>query len=85
MVRRAKGTLPDNALPRREQSGHAVNLGHLKGFFKRKRRQHRAHALGQHGLAAARRPQEQQVMPARGRNFHGPLGMFLPFDVRKIP
>ena len=84
MVRGAKGALLQNAAPGREEPGHAVNFGHLQGFLKAQGRQHRGHALGQHGLAAARRAKEEKIVPAGGSDFHGPFGVLLPFDVREV-
>ena len=39
---------------------------------------------GQQGLAAARRPDHQEVVPAGRRHLEGTLGVFLPLHVADV-
>ena len=63
---------------------HAVDFGDFQGLFKGKRRQDGGQALGQHGFAAARRPDQQQIVPSGGGHFQSALGGLLTFDLREV-
>ena len=63
---------------------HAVNARRLDGFLERHWRQDRRDALRQHGLPRARRPDEQNVVPAGDSHFDCPLDVALTFYVAKI-
>src|SRR2546427_8549742 len=65
-------------------SSSAMNARRLDGFLKRHRRQNRRYALRQHGLSRARRPDEQNVMPAGAGHFQRALGGLLPMDIAQI-
>ena len=84
VVRRAKGTHAHQSVARVQHTGHAVNLGGLQRLFKSQRRQNRRHAFGQHRLAAARRPDHQNVVSARAGHFHGALGRVLAAHILEV-
>ena len=67
-----------------EHPRHAVNFGHFQRLVRLKGREYGRNALGEHGLAASWRADEQQVVCACRRDFNGPLGVLLPFDVGEI-
>ena len=66
------------------QPGHAVHHGGLQRLVEVERRQEAGQAAGQHGLAAAGRPEEEQVVAARGRHLERPLGHLLPGHVGEV-
>ena len=78
------GRTPTKSGARIEHAGDAVDLGGLQRFFKTKRRQDGGHALGQHGLAGARRADHQDVMAAGAGHFEGALGGVLAADIFEV-
>jgi len=56
----------------------------LDGFLHRHRREDARHALAEHALARAGRPDEQQAVSAGGGDFDGALHMVLPAHVGEI-
>ncbi len=83
VMRRAKRAAGNQPLPV-QQARHAVDGGHIQRLLEGERRQHRGYALGQHGLAAAGRADEQQVVCARRRDLDGPLGVLLPLHLGEV-
>jgi hypothetical protein len=60
-----------------------VNLRRLQRLFKRKR-QDRRHALGEHRLARAGRPDHQDVVASGARDLDGALGGLLTSNIFEI-
>jgi hypothetical protein len=67
-----------------QHAGDAVHTRGLDGFVKRHRRQDGWNALGQHGLAGARRTNEQDVVPTSAGYLQGALGSLLAVHVAHI-
>ena len=67
-----------------EHAGDAMNLGRLQRFFEGQRRHDGGHALGQHGLAAARRSDHQDVVPAGAGDLDRALGRVLSAHIFEI-
>ncbi len=84
VVRRTIGARSDQARALIEHSSYAVNLRRFEGFFKRERRQDGGHALGEHGLAGAGRPDHQDVVASGAGDLDSALGGLLAADVFKI-
>ena len=66
MVRRPERCSTDHADGRQTHAGGRVDHRGLEGQRRGQRRQQTRHPLGEHGLACARRADEQQVVPAGG-------------------
>jgi hypothetical protein len=62
----------------------AVNFGGFQGFFKAQRRQDGGQALGQHGLAGARRAHHEDVVTPRRGQKEGPFDRLLAFDFAEV-
>ena len=60
---------------------HTVDLGDLHALLQVRGRQDGGQASGDHGLAAPRRTDEQQVMPSCHRHFRSPADMLLSPDI----
>ena len=84
VVRRAKRWHGDERLLGREQAGHRVDAGHLERRRGLESRQQAGQAPRKHRLARARRPREQQVVPARGGDLERPPRALLSSDVREV-
>ncbi len=88
-MRGAEGTLPQQAGPRvkpppRQQPGHRVELHHLQGLLAGQGRHQTRQSAGQHGLAAAGRPHQQQMVLARRGDLQGPAPVPLSLHVRQV-
>ena len=66
VVRAAERPRPDQPLAAAQQPGNRVDGAGLQRFFVGQRRQDTGQPLGQHALAGARRPHQQQIVPACG-------------------
>ena len=65
--------------------GHQrVDLGDGDRLPQGERRQQAGQAAGEHRLARAGRTQEEEVVPARGGHFEGPLGGLLATHLREV-
>jgi hypothetical protein len=84
MMRRPEGPRRDQRAICRKQPENTVDLCDFERFFKRQRRQDRRKPLGEHALARPRRADQENIMPSRGRDLEGALGLLLPLDLRKI-
>ena len=84
VVRGPKGPPAQEPLARLEQPHDAVNLGGLQGLFLVQGRQDGRQALGQHGLARARRADHQDVVAAGRGQQQGPLHRLLALDLAEI-
>lgn len=82
--RAAEGTLRDEGLARREEADDAVNFGRFERFFQTERRKNSGDSLGQHRFAGAGRADENDIVPAGGRDLQRALHGFLAFDVGEI-
>ena len=80
---RAERPLRHKSMPV-EQARYAVDLGDFQSLFKTEGRKNAGHTLGQHGLAASGRPDEQKVVRPGSRYLHSPLGALLPLHVGKV-
>ena len=67
-----------------DQSGHRPDLRGFQQFLRRHRRQYAGQALRQHRLARARRPDEQQVVTAGGRDLERALRHLLALDLAQV-
>jgi len=67
-----------------DQSGDGIDFGGLDGLLQVPFREDRRQPLGEHGLAGPRRADQQNIMGAGGRDFHGPLRGLLAADILKI-
>ena len=83
-MRRAVGTLADEAAAGVEDSGDAVNLGGLESLFEGERRKNGGHALGQHGLAGAGGADHEDVVASGAGDFDGAFGGLLAADVFEV-
>ena len=84
MMRRTKWARADKAARIIEQPRHAVDARRFDGFFERHGRQDRRDALGKHRFPRARRPDEDDVVPAGAGDFERALGGMLAADVPHI-
>jgi hypothetical protein len=62
VMRRAERPAGDQRLARREQTDDAMNLSGLQGLFQRQWWEDRGQPLREHGLAGARRTDEQATL-----------------------
>ncbi len=83
-MRRPKGPLPHQGLPPPKHPGNAVNPGGLDGLLKGQGRQDGRNPPREHGLARARRPDHQEVVPPRSGDFQRPLDVLLAFNIGEI-
>src|ERR1700739_2969968 len=81
---RAERTLRDEPGGGMEDSSNGVDLGCLKRLFKRKGSKDGGQALGEHGLAGARRPDHEDVVAAGSGNFERALGCLLAADIFEV-
>ena len=84
VVRRAKRPRAHQAARIFEHAGDAVDARGLDGFLERHRRQDGGNALGQHGLAGAGRPEENNVVAAGAGDFQRALGALLSANVAQV-
>ena len=84
VVRRPERRRGDEARAGRERAGHRVDPRHLERLVVRQRREDRRQAAGEHGLARARRPREQEVVRTGRRQLERPAAAFLPADVPEV-
>ena len=69
---------------RGQKAEDRIDLRDLQLLLPRHIRQDRRQALGEHALAGARRAHQKDIMPACGRDFKCPFGIFLAFDVFEV-
>ena len=69
VMRRAEGALGQEADAGTQLSRDRVNGRRFNRFFERQWRKNAGESPGEHGLAAARRPNHQQVVSARCGHF----------------
>ena len=79
-----KGRDVDERMLRGQKAHDGIDLRDLQLLLPRHIRQDGRQALGEHALAGAGRAHQKDIMPACGRDFKCPLGIFLPFDVLEV-
>ena len=84
VVGAAEGPTGDQRLAARKQTDDGMDLGGFQGFVEALGGEDGRQAPGQHGLAAARRPDEQQVVIAGGSHFESTLDMLLAAHLGEI-
>ena len=84
VVRCPKGVLQHQRAIGGQSAADAVYLGDFQSFFRRYPGQYGQQTPGQHGLAAARRPIEQQIVETRRRYLQCSLGVILALDVCQV-
>ena len=84
VVGRAERALPDQRRIRGQQAADAVNLGDLQGFIVGHGGQYGRQRARQQGLAAARRPAHDHVVPPGGGHLQSALNVFLALDIRQV-
>ena len=84
VVRRAEGTLGNEAGRGIEHSGDGVDLGGLERFFKSERRKDRRQTFGEHRLAGAGRADHENVVAAGGGDLECTLGGLLTANVFEV-
>lgn len=84
VMRRAKGTRPDQRLIAGEHVGDRVNPRHVERFLDRHPREDRRERPRHQRLPRSRRPAHQDIMPARRRDFERAFGAFLSLDFGEI-
>ena len=77
VMRGTERSLLEQGMIVRKQSGHRMDLGGLKGFFKGEIGQDGRQTPGQHGFAAAGRTAHQNIVRCGRSNFQRPLDMLL--------
>lgn len=83
VMRGPEGTFGDDArLPQRPRD--RVNLRDFQRLLEGKLRQHGGNGAGEHGLTAARRPDEQNIVSARHRHFQRPPRDGLSLDESEV-
>ena len=83
-MRCPKGALQHQRAIGGQSAADAVYLGDFQSFFRRYPGQYGRQTPGQHGLAAARRPIEQQIVETRRRYLQCSLGVILALDVCQV-
>jgi len=84
VMRAAEGPCADERIVRGQQAHHGVDHRDLERFLPRHVGQNGGQALGEHALAGARRPDEQDVVPACGRDLERAPGILLSLHVAEI-
>src|SRR6266849_566553 len=84
VVRRAEGPFAEQALSGPEAAGDGPEGGGLDRLLEGKRRQERGQPPREHGLAGARRPDEQRVVAAGGRDLQRALAGGLAAHVYEV-
>ena len=79
-----KGRVATRAWPEGQDAGDRMDLGGGERFLQGWRWENRGQAAGEHGLARARRPDHEQIVPSAGGDFEGALGVILAAHVRKV-
>jgi hypothetical protein len=67
-----------------EKTRHTVYLGDFQSLFKIERREYAGHAPGKHGLTAAGRTNEKDIMRPGRCYLHSTLGTLLPLHVGEV-
>ena len=83
-MRRAVGTLGDEAAVAPQLTGNTVNLCCLKTLGKGEGRKNARQTLGHHGFSTARRTYHNQVMATGSGNLEGTLDVLLSANVGKV-
>jgi len=83
-VRAAEGAEVDQRRVGWQQTGDAVDLGHLEGLVHGHARQNAGQRLGDERLAGAGRAAHKGVVAARRSHFYGALDVLLAHDVGKV-
>ena len=83
-MRRAEGPCAEQAGAGRQRAGDRVDGARLERLIEGQRRQDRRHAPGEHGLAAARRANQQQVVPSGRGNLERAAGETLTAHVGEV-
>jgi hypothetical protein len=83
-VRGPEGRVADQHPVGQRASGGGVHLGHRQRLFGRQRGQQAGQALGQHGLARARRTHHQEVVPPGRRHLEHVAAQGLSPDIGQI-
>ena len=84
VVRRAEGTVRDQAAVGVEYAGDGVDLGGLQRLLEAQGSEDGRKALGQHGLAGAGRADHQDVVSAGGGDLQRALGHLLAAHVLEV-
>ena len=84
VVRGAEGPLADEADALGQHAAHAVYGGHTEGFGAREGGHDAGHGAGEQGLAGARRPGHEEVVPAGGGDLEGALDVLLAAHVAEV-
>src|SRR5262245_17010613 len=84
MVRSAERPMGDQGTARLQQPGDAVNLGDVESLFEGELGQNGRQTAREHGLARARRTNEQDVMRAGGRDLQSPLREPLTTNLQEV-
>ena len=84
VVRRPERPVGQQAAAGRQQPDDGVHRRHLERLVERQRRQDPRHPPRHHRLARARRTDQQQVVPAGGRDFKGAAGKQLAAYVGQV-
>ena len=84
VMRRSERPRGNDRLARREQAHARIDAGRLERLFDAQHRQDGRQPPRQHRLAAARRPDHQNVVPSGRRHRQGAFGVFLAAHVRKV-
>src|SRR5581483_11831561 len=74
----------DERLAVAKQAGDAVDLRGFQRLLERERREDGGDALGEHGFAGARRPDEQNVVAAGSGDLERALDGFLALDFGEV-
>ena len=79
-----KGRDQSSGLVAREVTEQAPDLRDLEGFGQLQGREDAGQAAGEHGLAGAGRPAEEEVMAARGCDLEGAAGLLLTVHLAEV-
>ena len=83
-MRGTEGTLRDEAGVAGQLACHGVYLGGLQALGQRQGRQNAGQSLGQHRLAAARRPDHDEVVATGSSHLKGALHAFLSAHIAEV-
>ena len=84
VVGTSEGAGLDEGVLRGEKPQDGVDLGDLQRLLVGERREDGGKALGQHALARARRPHQENVVVSRGGHLQGAFGLLLSLDVGEV-
>ena len=79
-----EGALAGDRHPLPQEPGGAVDARHLERLVEGERREQAAHALREHGLAAAGRALQEQRVPAGGGDLERRLRALLPAHLGEV-